>query len=142
MTIGCLLAGKTSGVVTVDVSAPLTEAVRLLHDNRIGAVLALDSGCVAGVVSERDIVRALHQHGANVLDRPVSAVMTAPVVTVSGHHTVDEALALMTERRFRHLPVVEAGELKGIVSIGDLVKRKIEDATREAELLKDYIHTS
>lgn len=142
MTIGCLLADKSNGVVTVDAAAPVSEAVRLLHDHRIGAVLALDNGCVAGVVSERDVVRALHRTGSAVLGEPVRAVMSAPVVTVGMRDTVDDALTLMTERRFRHLPVVDGDRLLGIVSIGDLVKRKIDTALREAELLKDYIHAA
>lgn len=142
MTIGCLLAGRNSAVITIDAAAPVTEAVQLLHDHRIGAVLAIADGCVAGVVSERDIVRALHSRGGGALDASVGDVMTSPVVTVTSHDTVDEALSLMTERRFRHLPVVEGGRLLGIVSIGDLVKRKIDDAIREAEMLKDYIHAA
>lgn len=139
MTIARILHGKGGDVVTVGVEAPLSEVVRLLHDHRIGAVLAMEGTRIAGVVSERDIVRALHSHGAHVLDQAVATVMTSPVVTVSPQDGIVESLTLMTERRFRHLPVCEDGQLIGIVSIGDLVKRRIDDATREAALLKDYI---
>ncbi|MDT7935015.1 MAG: CBS domain-containing protein [Sphingomonadaceae bacterium] len=141
MTIGCLFRDKpTSAVVTVSPDAPVSDAVRLLHDHRIGAVLAVGPDGVAGVVSERDVVRGLHKHGSAICDMPVHKVMSSPVVTVERSHTISDALALMTERRFRHLPVVEGGVLIGIVSIGDLVKRKIDDAVREAEELRGYIH--
>lgn len=141
MTIAAILRQKGSAVTTVPVDAPLSVAVGLLHDHRIGAVLAVSGGSIEGVVSERDVIRALHTGGASVLDRACREIMSAPVVTVSPADLAEGALAIMTERRFRHLPVVEDGQLVGIVSIGDLVKRRIDEAMREAEMLKEYITT-
>jgi CBS domain-containing protein len=139
MTIAGILKDKGGAVVTVDPDAPLKEAVRLLVDHRIGAVLVVGPGAIEGVVSERDVVRAIHQHGQAALDEPVARMMSSPVITVTPCDPVEHALETMTERRFRHLPVIEDGRLVGIVSIGDLVKRRIDEATREAALLKDYI---
>jgi len=141
MTIAAILRQKGNAVTTVPVDAPLSEAVRLLHDHRIGAVLAVNGEAIEGVVSERDVIRALHMDGASALERPCREVMSAPVVTVEPCDLAEGALAIMTERRFRHLPVVEGGRLVGIVSIGDLVKRRIDETMREAEMLKDYIST-
>jgi CBS domain-containing protein len=142
MTIASILLDKGHAVVTIDAAARLGDAVAVLAERGIGALLVLRGGDVAGVLSERDIVRALARYGAAVLDSPVEAVMSAPVVTVGPTDSVECAMALMTERRFRHLPVVESGALVGIVSIGDLVKRQIEDVCREAAALKDYIAMS
>ncbi len=139
MWISEILRGKGAAVVCVDSHAPMREAVALLHAHRIGAVLATQDGEIVGVLSERDIVRGLHALGAAVLDGPVHGCMSAPVVTVDPRDTIDAALALMTERRFRHLPVLDNGRLLGVVSIGDLVKHRIEEAEREAAALKDYI---
>ena len=139
MTIACILKSKGGAVVTIAADAPLKEAVRLLVEHRIGAVLAVRDGAIEGVVSERDVVRALHHHGHDVLEQPVAAVMTSPVVTVTPCDCTEAALGIMSERRFRHLPVLEDGRLIGIVSIGDLVKQRIDEATREAAMLKDYI---
>ena len=139
MWISDILRHKSGAVVCVDANASVREAVALLHTHRIGAVLATQAGAIAGVLSERDIVRGLHAKGAAILDGPVHRCMSAPVVTVEIGDTVDAALALMTERRFRHLPVMEEGRLAGVVSIGDLVKHRIDAAEREAAALKDYI---
>lgn len=139
MTIASILLAKGHGVVTIDAAERLEAAVALLAGQGIGAVLALRDGAVAGVLSERDVVRALARGGAAALDARVESVMSAPVVTVGSTDSVDAAMALMTTRRFRHLPVVDAGELVGIVSIGDLVKCRIDEACREAAALKEYI---
>jgi CBS domain-containing protein len=139
VTIASILLDKGHDVVTIDSTARLRDAVAVLADRGIGAVLAMRGGAVAGVLSERDVVRALAGAGAGALDASVESVMSAPVVTVESTDSVDTAMALMTARRFRHLPVVDAGQLVGLVSIGDLVKCRIEDACREAAALKDYI---
>lgn len=139
MTIAAILSDKGADVVKVPPDANVADVVALLYQHRIGAVLVVDGETVAGVVSERDIVRGLHRLGAAVLDKPVTACMSDDVVTIAPTDTIGDALAVMTERRFRHLPVVEHGRLRGLVSIGDLVKRRIDDATREAALLHDYI---
>lgn len=139
MTIATILMEKGHAVVTIEATARLADAVGLLDAKGIGALLVMDGQQVAGVLSERDVVRALARGGAESLGRPVSALMSAPVVTVAPTDSVESAMALMTERRFRHLPVVEGGALVGIVSIGDLVKCRIDEACREAAALKDYI---
>ncbi len=138
MRINAIIAGR-GAVVTVGVGAHVRDALALLHTRRIGAVLVMDNDEIAGVLSERDIVRGLHTVGASVVDEPVTRCMTAPVVTVTPADSLDHALALMTERRFRHLPVVDGGLLVGLVSIGDLVKHRIEAVEREAAELKGYI---
>lgn len=138
MTVRAIIQDR-SPVVTVGADAHVHQALALLHRHRIGAVLVMDGDEIAGVLSERDIVRGLHAVGAGVVDHSVTRCMTAPVVTVTPADSVDQALALMTERRFRHLPVVDGGKLVGLVSIGDLVKHRIEAAEREAAELKGYI---
>ncbi len=139
MLISQILHTKGADVVCVAGDASIAHAVELLHRHRIGAVLVEESGQVVGVLSERDVVRALHSVGAGVLARTVRDCMSAPVLTVDSDDRVDAALAIMTERRFRHLPVLHGGALAGVVSIGDLVKARIDEAEREAAELKDYI---
>lgn len=139
MTIATILMEKGHAVVTIEATARLADAVGLLDAKGIGALLVMEGQQVAGVLSERDVVRALARGGAESLGQPVSALMSAPVVTVAPTDSVESAMAVMTERRFRHLPVVEGGALVGIVSIGDLVKCRIDEACREAAALKDYI---
>jgi CBS domain-containing protein len=139
MTIASILKTKGGDVVTVPGSAAVHDVVALLHKHRIGALLVVDGGRPVGVVSERDIVKCLHERGAGILDATAEAIMSSPVVTVGLGDSIARAMAVMTDYRIRHLPVVESGELVGIVSIGDLVKRRIEDAEHEAEQLKTYI---
>ncbi len=136
--IASILAGKPP-LVSVGRSAPVREILSLLHRHRIGAVLVMDGRSIAGLVSERDIVRCLHTHGHAILDETAQDIMSAPVITADPHISVCDAMAIMTDRRFRHLPVVEGGDVLGLVSIGDLVKQRIEDAEAEAESLKQYI---
>jgi CBS domain-containing protein len=136
--IGTILSGKKP-VITVSVDTSVTTVIHLLHDHRIGAVLVMDGDAIAGLVSERDICRCLHSHGAAVLDAPAGQIMTAPVITASPGTSVAAAMEIMTDRRFRHLPVVDGGRILGIVSIGDLVKQRIEEAEAEAEAMKQYI---
>lgn len=140
MTIGSMLAAKKP-LVTVTRDATVRDIVQLLHDHRIGAVLVIEGEAIVGIVSERDIVGALHNHEA-ILECSAADVMTTPVHTVPPNMSIIAGLAEMTDRRFRHLPVVEGGRCLGLVSIGDLVKRRIEDAEREAATLKDYIQTA
>ena len=143
MTIAAILATKGNEVASISVDAPLNEAVAELGSRRIGALLAMDGGEVAGILSERDLVYCLKEHGAQVLDWAVSRAMSAPAIVVEPETSVLSALALMTKRRIRHLPVVTAsGELTGIVSIGDLVKYRIERIEAEAEAMRDYIQTA
>lgn len=142
MTIATILSTKGSEVATISSSTPLREAVAQLSDRKIGSLLVVDGGDVAGILSERDIIHGLKEHGAGLLDMPVSQAMSAPAITVGPDNDVLGALALMTRRRIRHLPVVESGDLKGIVSIGDLVKYRIEQIEAEAEAMLQYIQAS
>src|SRR4051812_28469942 len=121
MTIAAILEGKGYDVVSIDAGRTVTEAAALLSERGIGAVPVMQNGEVAGIFSERDVIHCLAKHGASALDRPVSDVMTAPAITVARGESVLAALALMTRRRIRHLPVVEGGRCIGLVSIGDLV---------------------
>src|SRR5690348_16243650 len=142
MTIAAVLRGKGSGVETIASDATVFEAVRKLGEKRIGALLVIEQGRIAGIMSERDLVYCLRDHGREVLEGPVSRVMTAPAITVESSMSILSALALMTQRRIRHLPVVEGGELKGIVSIGDLVKYRMERIEAEAEAMRTYIQSA
>jgi len=136
--IGSILVDKKP-VVTVTTDARISEIAALLHQHRIGAVLVMDGESIAGLVSERDISRCLHVHGRAVHDLCAGDLMTAPVVVADPRISVCDAMEIMTDRRFRHLPVVDNGKLLGVVSIGDLVKQRIEDAEAEADTLKHYI---
>ena len=142
MTISAVLGSKGTQVVTVGTDATLYDAVRLLAEHRIGALPILGDGGVQGIMSERDIIYCLREHGPEVLDWPVGRIMSAPVVTVGPDTPVLSALAQMTQRRIRHLPVVERGELAGIVSIGDLVKYRMERIEAEADAMRAYIQSA
>lgn len=139
MTIRAILDARTLDVITINGSESVGAAVRLLAERRIGALPVVDGDVVVGIFSERDVIYALEREGAAALDRRVSEVMTAPAITVTLEESVLGALALMTRRRIRHLPVVEAGRCIGVVSIGDLVKFRIERIESEANALRDYI---
>ena len=142
MTIAAVLRGKGSLVETIASDATLFDAVRKLGEKRIGALLVTEQGRIGGIMSERDVVYCLRDHGAEVLDAPVSQVMTAPAITIESSMSILSALALMTQRRIRHLPVVDHGELMGIVSIGDLVKYRMERIEAEAEAMRSYIQSA
>ncbi|MGB3722239.1 MAG: CBS domain-containing protein [Pacificimonas sp.] len=138
MYIATLLEGR-GDVVTVTPDQTVQSVVDILVKHRIGAVLVLEGDAIAGILSERDVVRCLSSHGPGILNGPARDIMTKDVVTITKRETNVAALANMTRRRIRHLPVVEDARLIGIVSIGDIVKSRIEEAEREAESLKDYI---
>ena len=142
MTIGAILAGKGNEVISLDASAPVRQAVDLLAERRIGALPILEGSAVAGVMSERDVIYCMRSDGPEILDWPVSRAMTAPAITVTREETVLGALSQMTRRRIRHLPVVEGGRLIGIVSIGDLVKFRMDRIEEEAEAMRAYITTA
>lgn len=141
MTIARILSGKGGDVATISASSSLREAVGELGRRRIGSLLVMDGDSVAGILSERDLVYCLKDHDAAALDRPVGDVMSKPAITVTAQTEVLSALALMTKRRIRHLPVVDDGHLLGIVSIGDLVKYRIERIESEAEAMRTYIQS-
>jgi CBS domain-containing protein len=141
MTIAAILKGKGSDVVSIDGDRTVGEAVQLLSDKRIGAIPVIEAGQVAGIFSERDLLYSLARDGAGVLARQVRDVMTAPAITVTPEESVLGALALMTRRRIRHLPVVEGRGCIGFVSIGDLVKYRIDRIESEAEAMRVYIQS-
>ncbi|HEX4297875.1 MAG TPA: CBS domain-containing protein [Devosia sp.] len=139
MQVENILQSKGRAVLTVSARATIGEAVDILNRHRIGAVVVTDGGKLAGILSERDVVRHLGRNWSELADRTVAEVMTRDVVTTGRSASVGEVMETMTERRIRHLPVVEGGELLGIISIGDVVKRKIEETEQEAIALKQYI---
>lgn len=142
MTIAAILGTKGQDVTTIGGDATVREAVALLAEKRIGAVPVVEGGVVAGIFSERDVIHCLKRDGPAALDTSVRMVMTAPAITVTRGESVLGALSLMTQRRIRHLPVVEGGALIGFVSIGDLVKYRIEKIEAEAEQMRAYIQTA
>lgn len=140
MKISDVLRSKGSDVVTIAPDDTVATLLGLLAEHRIGAVVVSGGdGAVDGIVSERDIVRHLHRLGAAVLDEPVSTIMTAEVHTCTTHDDVRDLAARMTERRIRHIPVVEDDTLVAIVSIGDVVKHRIRDLAAERDQLEAYI---
>lgn len=140
MTIARLIAGRSSEIWSCHADDSVTQAVEMLATKRIGALPVRDGDSgVAGIFSERDVLYCLHKHGAAALDLKVREVMTATPITVTPETKVLEALALMTRRRIRHLPVVHGRELIGFVSIGDLVKYRIDSIEADAEAMRSYI---
>lgn len=140
MNVADILTTKGPDVVTIAPTATVTDLVTALAEHRIGAVVvSADGAAVSGIVSERDIARGLHRHGADLLDLPVSAVMTAEVSTCDPHDDIPAVARIMTQGRFRHLPVVVDGTLVGIVSIGDVVKKRIDQLETETDQLRDYL---
>ena len=143
MTIAKIIANRSpEGVISCETNMPVSEVVGILAGKRIGALPVMRGGQVAGIISERDIVYRLAEHGSNCLNMPVEAIMTSPAVTVEPSTKIDDAMALMTKRRFRHFPVVENGALIAFISIGDLVKHKIDEIEHEAQAIRDYIQTA
>ena len=138
-TVRQLLADKPAEVFAVAPEAPVVEAIRLMADKSIGAVLVLRGDALEGILSERDYARKVVLQGRSSADTPASAIMTAQVVTVGPDTPVTACMQLMTERRIRHLPVVEGGQVVGVISIGDLVKAVIADQQLELEQLQRYI---
>ncbi len=139
MTIRTILHSKGDAIQSISGDALVSDAVALLAEKRIGALPVMDSGQVRGIFSERDVVYGLAQKGASILSERVADVMTSPAMTVEPQSSVIGALSLMTRRRVRHLPVTENGAVIGFVSIGDLVKYRIDHIQAEAEALRDYI---
>lgn len=139
MTIAVILSGKGHDVVSIDADRSVRDAVALLAERRIGAVPVIANDRVAGIFSERDVIRLLADEGAAALDRRVGDAMTAPAMTVTPREPVLGALSLMTQRRVRHLPVIDEDRIVGIVSIGDLVKHRIDRIEAEAAAMRDYI---
>jgi len=141
MTIAAILQSKGSEVLTVACDTRVRDAVALLADRKIGAVPVVRDGAVAGIMSERDIIYRLRSDGAGILDWTVEQIMTAPAITVDPSTEIMSALSLMTLRRIRHLPVVEGEALIGLVSIGDLVKHRMDKIEAEAAAMLTYIQS-
>jgi CBS domain-containing protein len=142
MTVRAILDAKGRQVVSIGADAKVSSAVKILSERRIGAVLVLAGGKIDGIISERDIVRVIGERGIGVLDESVRVVMTAKVMTCRRADTVKSVMEKMTEGKFRHLPVVEDGEVIGLVSIGDVVKHRVMEYETEQEALRDYIKTA
>ena len=142
MTIGNILKHKGSGVIAIDTRSSVRNAVKTMDIHRIGALVIQGSvGACNGIFTERDVMRALAARDALILDDPVDNHMTERPQSISSDTPVEEAMEIMTERRFRHLPVMQNDRLCGIVSIGDLVNFRIRQTEREAEALKSYIRS-
>jgi CBS domain-containing protein len=143
MTVRTILDTKGHQVESVQPGAKLSAAVKILGEKKIGAVLVLNlAGSIEGILSERDIVRVLSERGADILDEPVSNVMTRKVVSCRQTDTVSAIMEMMTLGKFRHLPVVEDTKVVGLISIGDIVKWRVQEYEREQEALRDYIKTA
>ena len=142
MIVKNILAGKGGNVITINPTADVIAAAKLMAERGIGAVVVLGADHrIVGILSERDIVRALAEHGLAVLSKPVSQIMTREVKTCSEDDTIGDLMARMTVGRFRHLPVVQQERLIGIVSIGDVVKSRVEEIDQEAKTLREYIQS-
>ena len=145
MNVKTLLAAKALGgdIISIKPNADLAAAAKLLSEHRVGALLIRGAGGrLAGILSERDIVRALSEHGAAALSLQVSEVMTRNVATCGEDDTIASIMEQMTDGKFRHMPVVTKGELVGLVSIGDVVKQRVDEIEHESEALRDYIRTA
>ena len=143
MSVAHILSVKGRTIVSAKPGDTVEKIVQLLAEKRIGAVLITDQkGEIAGIVSERDVVRHMANHGATILAKPVETIMTRKVLTCSVDDSEQELMALMTTHRVRHLPVVKENKLVGMISIGDVVKYRIEAIEREAEDMKTYIATA
>ncbi|MGO4573925.1 CBS domain-containing protein [Microvirga sp. 2TAF3] len=142
MSVNRILSTKGRNVATIDPKSTLGEAAHILSERKIGALLVSDgTRPVSGIISERDIVRAVSAHGAKALDEPLSRFMTEKVVTCTSRTAIKEVMESMTNGKFRHVPVVENGALVGIISIGDVVKFRLAEIEAETQAIKDYITT-
>ena len=143
MNVKAILAAKGGDIISIEPTADLTAAARLLGARRVGAVLIRGAGGrLAGILSERDIVRAISEHGAAALVMPVGQVMTRNVATCGEDDSIASIMERMTGGKFRHMPVLSKGELIGLVSIGDVVKQRVEEIEQESEAMRDYIRTA
>jgi CBS domain-containing protein len=143
MTVSVILAHKGRDVVTIDPAQSLAEAIKMLAEKRIGAALVLGADRrIAGIISERDVVRALAERGAAALDEQVSRTMTRKVETCNESEAVASIMERMTAGKFRHLPVVDQGRLVGLVSIGDIVKHRVHEMESDSIAMRDYIMTA
>ena len=141
MKVRQLIGTKSRTLYSVEPEDPVLEAIRLMADHHVGALLVMKGTELRGIISERDYARKVILHGRSSAETPIWQIMSSPVVTVTPDQTVQDCMKLMTERRVRHLPVVEGGQVVGMVSIGDLVKAVIEEQQQTIEQLESYIHS-
>ena len=141
MSVRQLLEHKGQEIFSVPPGVPVLEAIRVMAERHVGALLVMQGDTLTGIVSERDYARKVILMGRSSADTPVRDIMTAQVLTVQPETTVEKCMQLMTERRVRHLPVIEAGRVIGMVSIGDLVKAVIAEQQQQIEQLESYIHS-
>ncbi|MGP1281816.1 MAG: CBS domain-containing protein [Parasphingopyxis sp.] len=139
MTVSIILENRGQDTVTASPDMKVSEVVKLFAEKRIGAVPVVDGGKVVGIMSERDLVHCVAAEGKDGIDKPVSEVMTSPAITVDPNYNILAALGLMTKRRVRHLPVVRDGAMVGFISIGDLVKYRMDRIEQDAQAMRDYI---
>lgn len=140
MNVKAILDDKGAGILTIDGNRLLSDAITVFEKESVGAlVVTFPDQPLAGMLSERDMVRALYAKGGSALDEKISAYMNQNIITISPETTIVEAMEIMTEKRVRHLPVLQKGSLAGLVSIGDVVKKRISLSEAEAEALKNYI---
>jgi CBS domain-containing protein len=139
MLVSDILKAKGSAVVTAAPGLSVTDALAVLAEKRIGSILIVEGGEIAGILSERDVVRALAKGGPACLQGPVSAMMTRKVVACAPQQTIAEVMQIMTEGRFRHVPVVAGGKVAGMVSIGDVVKWRLEETEEEVRQMTAYV---
>jgi len=142
MTIGRLIEGRSAAIISCGGSLSVGDAVSMLAEHRIGAMPVVEGDDVIGIFSERDVIYRIAGNGREILDKPVREVMTSPALTVDPEASALAALSLMTRRRVRHLPVIGGGRMIGFVSIGDLVKYRIDRIEAEAEAMREYIQTA
>jgi CBS domain-containing protein len=143
MIVKSILSAKGSDVSTIAPTASLAEAIRILAEHKIGALVVTGAGGrITGIISERDVVRAVAQHGGKALQLPLAEVMTRKVVTCATTDSVATLMELMTAGKFRHLPVTDDGRLVGIISIGDVVKYRLTELEFEKDAMRDYIQTA
>lgn len=139
MNVGKILESKDSEIIALEDSSTVLEVAKLLGERRIGAIPIMRAGKLCGIISERDVVRGLAIRGGAVLNDGVASLMTKSVITCGVDDSVQQLMVMMTERRIRHVPVMEKSALKGMISIGDVVKERIQETEQEAEALKAYI---
>ncbi len=139
-TVKQVLEAKGAVIHSVAPEVSVLDAIKLMAEKGVGALVVLDNGRLAGVISERDYARKIILRGRSSQDTAVREIMTEKIITVRSEQTVDDCMALMTQHRFRHLPVVDAGKLAGVLSIGDLVKEVIADREETIKQLESYIH--
>jgi CBS domain-containing protein len=143
MNVSSILAAKGGDVITIEPTATIAAAAALLTEKRIGALVIVGAGGrVAGILSERDIVHTLAKRGRQALDEPLSQAMTREVATCGPDDEITSLMERMTDGKFRHMPVIHAGKIAGIVSIGDIVKQRVDEMERESEAMRGYIQTA